>query len=463
MQRNIKAYLLFFLSAIFIGNAANAQQNKAAEIDSLMHRANRLGLFNGNILVADNNKVIYKAAIGFTDASKQTRLTVQYRFHIGSIAKEFDAVGIMILKEQGKLNLDDKVAKYFPQLPAWANKITIMNLLQYTSGLPDVKWNTVKTDADNFEDLKKIEKLDFEPGSNYAYNNNNVFLRRRIIEKITGLSFKQFVEQKELKPCGMSTALVDPTESDLLVAKAYNNDGKQDAMFYPISGWTAVTLADFYKWAQFIENFKLITPESTRQISTPFAPNNQTGLGMGSMDGNKLVNHIHDGSSLNYQALMVTYLPKGRTIILMSNNKQGNVYSFNTAIQAILDGKPYAEPKKPILATFHKQFDTMTGEQLIVFYKDLKVKHPLEYGFNDETTLNEIGYYLMGDKRLADAIIVFEYNTILFPASGNVFDSLGEAYYNQGNKQKALLNYRRSVQLDPTNNSAKDIIAKLEQ
>jgi CubicO group peptidase (beta-lactamase class C family) len=463
MKLNFKQAFLFATLAIFGTGTIFAQQIKTANIDTLMQRANRLGLFNGNVLVADHGKIIYKAAIGYADAGKSIRLTDQYRFHIGSIAKEFNAVGIMMLQEQGKLSLDDKVSKYFPQLPAWADKIRIINLLQYTSGVPDVKWKTVKDDAGNMADLMKVDSLDFEPGKKYAYNNNNVFLQRRIIEKITGISFKKFVEDYELKPAGMNTAIVDPAEKDALVAKSYDNDGKQDGLVYPISGWTAVSLDDFYAWANAIAKFKLISPVATREIINGVSPGRQSGLGGGSMDGDKMIGHTHDGTSLNYQALLVSKVPNGVTIILMTNNKQGNLYPIEKSIEAILDGKPYAQVKRSFLDEFNTKLDSMNGEQIISFYNDLKNKRGNEYSFDDENTLNETGYYLMSKKRLIDAVAIFEYNTKLFPKSGNVFDSLGEAYYNQGNKPLALLNYKRSLQLDPANDNAKKIITELDK
>jgi CubicO group peptidase (beta-lactamase class C family) len=463
MKHTFKTF--FLLSAILISSINNlkAQENKATEIDSLIRGANGLGLFNGNVLVADNNHIIYKTALGFTDASKKTELTESYRFHIGSIAKEFNAVGIMILQEQGKLSLDDKVVKYLPDLPLWAEKVSIKNLMQYTSGLPDVKWASVKNDADNMADLKKLDKLNFEPGTSYNYNNNNVFLQRRIIEKVSGLTFNEFVQQKILNPCRMGTAIIDPTDADVLIAKAYNDNYQQDSLVVPVSGWTCLTIVDFYKWANCIASYKLINAASTRQIIYPVGPNKQAGLGGGSMDGDKLVTHIHDGSTLNYQALLIDNAPKGRVVILMTNNKQGNLYDINSAIQAILDGKPYHQLKKSILKHYQQALDTLNGGQIISFFKDLKTRHAHEYDFDNESTLNEIGYFLMGRNKVNDAITVFEYNTQLFPDSGNGYDSLGEAYYKQGDKQKALANYKRSLRLDPANENAKNIIAELEK
>lgn len=446
---------------ILLSQKSNAQTSKTAQLDSLLHQANHLGLFNGNVLIAENNKVIYKDAIGFTDAAGKTSLTEHYRFHIGSIAKEFNAVGIMILKEQGKLALEDPVSKYLPELPAWASKIHILNLLQYTSGIPDVKWKLVKSNADNMEELRKTTQLDFEPGSQYAYNNNNIFLQRRIIEKITGLSFTAFTAEYLLKPAGMSTAIVDPVATDKLIARAYNNDHAEDELTYPINGWVAVTLDDFYKWANAITNFKLISPASTKQILEAAGPNQQAGLGGGMMDGNRIISHQHDGTARNYQALLVSTVAKGRTVILMTNNQQNNLYAFNASIRAILDGTPYTRIKKSVSVGFAAQLEKMNGPEVITFYEKMKKKHNDEYSFDAEATLNEIGYNFLRQNKFTDAILVFEHNTQLFPESGNVFDSLAEAYYKQGDKVKALLNYKKSFALNPDNEDAKKITSIL--
>ncbi|WP_354355280.1 serine hydrolase domain-containing protein [Pedobacter sp. UYP30] len=341
MSKYYYSATLVFLICFLIGSRTFAQNDKAALINTFLDEANKSGVFNGNILIADGGKVIVRKAKGYANASKKIPLTIQYRFHIGSVAKEFDAVGIMILQEQGNLSTNDKVSKFFPELPAWANKISIKNLLQYTSGLPDIKYQTVHSDADNWKNLQSLNKLDFDPGSSYAYNNNNTFLRRQIIAKVTSISFNQFVKQNILKVAGIKNGVVDPTDNDSLVARSFNNDFKQDGLEVPISGWTCLTIDDFYKWSQCINNFCLINPISTSEIITPVTADKQSGLGSGSMKCNKVTTHIHDGTALHYQALELTDATKGRTIIILSNQRQGNVYDIAAAIQAILDNKPY--------------------------------------------------------------------------------------------------------------------------
>jgi D-alanyl-D-alanine carboxypeptidase len=333
--------ILTLLCLLSFRQLVSAQKNKTSQIDSYLQKGHDLGLFNGNVLVVDNNKVIFKKAIGYANASKEIPLTTKYRFHIGSIAKEFDAAGIMMLQQEGKLDINDKVLKYFPGLSSWAGKVSIKNLLQYTSGIPDVKWKTVHSDEDNWKDLQALTTLDFEPGSNYAYNNNNTFLRRRIIEKVSGISFNEFVARNMLKPAGIKNGIVDPSETDKLVASSFNDDFKQDALNAPISGWTCLNLDDFYKWSQCINNFCLINPESTLEIITPFASGKQAGLGGGSMEGNRVVTHVHDGTTMHYRALLDTDIPKGRTIILLTNQRQSNIYEVAEGIKAILDSKPY--------------------------------------------------------------------------------------------------------------------------
>lgn len=438
-------------------------QSKHGAIDTLIERSHKLGLFNGNLLVIDQGKEIYRKAIGYTDASGKTSLTDQYRFHIGSIAKEFNAVAIMMLKEKGVLSIDDKVNMYLDGLPEWAGRITVRNLLQYSSGLPDLKWKMITDDAAAMSALKHAAKLDFEPGTQYAYNNSNTFLQRQIVARISGMSFADFVRENILRPLKMNASLVDPDDDVPLMAKSYTDGLVQSPLVSSISGWTAVTLDDFYKWEQSLEQFRLISPASTKELLTPFAPNKQCGLGGGKMEDHELVVHKHDGTAMQYQALLTADVKRGRTVVLLTNNRQGSLYDINSAIQNILDGKPYLQPKKQLIVALQDKLDKASGPELIEAYLALKSKYLDNYNFSDESALNTVGYTLLGKKRFDSAVAVFEYNTILFPESGNVFDSLAEAYLNQGDKAKSLINYKRALELDPSNVGASEKIKSLEK
>ena len=430
-----------------------------------MNKAYQLGIFNGNVLVVDNGKTVYQSEFGYSDAGKKTKLTADHRFSIGSIGKEFNAVGIMLLKEQGKLALDDKVSKHLNYLPSWAEKISVRNLLQYTSGLPDINWKTVKSDADILNDLKALKQLSFEPGTKYAYNNSNTFLQRRLVEKISGVPFQDFVKTNMLQPCGMKLSVVDPSLRGTNFAISFNNDLVEDPRQFtsPMSGWTSVTANDLYKWSLCLHSYKLINQASINEILKPFAPDAQSGLGGGETESGVVKEHSHHGTSLDFEALMYVEPSKDAAIILLTNNKNSKVFEIKDAIKSILQGAPYKVPKKSIRTVLMRRIDDAQADEIIKLYNDIKAKQPGDYDFDNEQVFNQIGYSLVSRKRLDEAIKIFELNAKMFPKSANVYDSLGEAYFNKGDKKSALVNYRKSLEINPNNAAAKKIVDEIEK
>ncbi|MDO1498891.1 serine hydrolase domain-containing protein [Winogradskyella maritima] len=128
-------------------------------------------------------------------------MTMEYRFNIGSIYKEFPAVSIMQLQEKNLINLDDKISKYILELPNWSEEISVQNLLQYSSGLPTIGWDIYFSkginvnDNDILEELKSIKNLEFEPGSDYLYSNSNPILLIKIVENITKTTFNRYLQE----------------------------------------------------------------------------------------------------------------------------------------------------------------------------------------------------------------------------------------------------------------------------
>lgn len=317
--------------------SSGAQQTAIVALNAYIDGLHQEGLFNGNILVADKGKTILERAVGKADASGTLKLDIADRFQIGSVAKEFDSVGLLMLKQQGKLALTDPVSKFFSELPSWASTITVDELLHYTSGLHKPDFTVVHSDAENWEAIKALQNLDFVPGTQYSYNNNDVFMRRRIIEKVTGMSFAEFVNTRELPAAGIRHAVVDPRDDTPQVAKGFSAEGTQDKLVAPISGWVALSLADFLKWSRCVQTFCLISPESTRLIAQTQSPDRQSGLGMVEMHGDTVIRHIHDGSLMHYRALLWSKPDSGRTILILGNQKV-DVYAMAAAMEAILNG-----------------------------------------------------------------------------------------------------------------------------
>jgi len=294
------------------------------------------GMFNGNILVSKDNKIVYKAAIGFADPSKTTQLTDDYRFNIGSITKEFSAIALQQLKQDGKLKLNDKVSKFFPELPNWANNVTIKDLLQYTSGIPNVNWKKIKSNKNIFDDLKLIDSLDFIPGTKYDYNNNNIFLRQFIIEKLTMMNYKDYVKKYIFKPCKMDSSEITPIINDKYLAKGYNNNLVEDKPDFLVGG-TFLTSGDLLRFTDCLHSKKIINEKSLFELGEKFnQEDTQSALGEAKFNNKKLIAHSHDGRVGNYDAILISDLENNYNIILLSNNHQGNIFQISDEIISIL-------------------------------------------------------------------------------------------------------------------------------
>lgn len=338
------SFSIFFI-VLFFANFVSAQTNFSSKIDSLMKWSNENGLFNGNVLVSKNDKIIYEGSFGFSDASKNTKLTKEYKFNIGSITKEFSAIALMQLKEKRKLKLDDKISKFFPELPKWSNEVTIKDLLQYTSGIPDVNWKKIKSNKDIFEDLKLIDKLDFKPRTQYDYNNNNFFLRLSIIEKVSGEKYKDYVAKYIFQPSKMTSAEITPIENYINIAKGFNDKLIEDKPDFLVGG-TFITATDLLIFLNQLHSNKIITKKSLYELGKQFKEDSQSALGEATFKNKKLIEHMHDGRGGNYDAIMISDLVNDFNIILLSNNYQGKIFEISDAIKAILTNQKYNLPKK---------------------------------------------------------------------------------------------------------------------
>jgi CubicO group peptidase (beta-lactamase class C family) len=177
----MKRFLYLFLIVLVSFTELAAQSQESLRIDSLMRIAHQRGIFNGNILVASKGKIIYRKSFGFADGGKTMPLSMDLKFGVGSISKEFNGVAIMLLNEQGKLSLDDNLLKYFPEFPAWANEVKVKHLINYSSGIPVLGPAADGNDSLIYASLVNLKNLTAKPGTLYIYNHINVSLQRRII------------------------------------------------------------------------------------------------------------------------------------------------------------------------------------------------------------------------------------------------------------------------------------------
>jgi CubicO group peptidase (beta-lactamase class C family) len=167
------------------------------------------GQFTGAVLVAENDKLLYEKAFGLADRAKGFPFTIQTKEYLGSVSKQFTAMGIMILKDRQKLTYDQSVRDFFPELPTFMQPVTVRHLLYHTSGLAIFDDYPNMTEKDVFNILRKQDKLRFTPGEKFEYCNAGYSLLGMIIEKVSGQSLNAFMTRNIFQPLGMDHSEVN--------------------------------------------------------------------------------------------------------------------------------------------------------------------------------------------------------------------------------------------------------------
>ena len=316
-------------------------------IDTYLNKLHDKGKFNGNVLVIRGGKTLYEKSFGYTDGSKNTMLTKDYRFNIGSVYKEFPAVSIMQLLERNQINLDDKISKYIPELPNWSKKISVKNLLQYSSGLPTIGWNVYFSKGINvndnhiIEEIKSIKGLEFEPGSDYLYSNSNPILLIKIIENITKTTFSEYLQENIFIPYGIDNTIIKeqyPYKDKSLMAISFNTNFKEDD--YKLSAKSLLfssTASNMADWFEQLGDFKVIDKSSLKTLSEQAkkGDNIQSPLGYTEWKNEKILEHSHHGSTANYECVVRRFKQDEITIVILTNQKHQNVYDISDEIYEI--------------------------------------------------------------------------------------------------------------------------------
>ncbi|HKS40954.1 MAG TPA: serine hydrolase [Blastocatellia bacterium] len=480
-MKTAKLFALFIL-AFITATTAFAQQN-VQKIDGLMKQYYDYGQFNGSILVAEKGKIIYEKGFGMANMEWAIPNQPDTKFRIGSVTKQFTATLILQLVEEGKIKLDGKLSDYLPDYRKdTGGKITIHQLLNHTSGIPSYTgrpnfFAEVSRNPYSVTDfVKKFASgdLEFEPGSKYSYNNSGYFLLGAIIEKVTGKSYETVLKERILEPLGMMNTGYDHHASILQkrasgyekTPAGYVNAAYLDMSLPYAAGSIYSTVEDLYKWEQSLYENKIISAESKKLMFTPGLSNYGYGLviadrPIGKTDQKTKV--IQHGGGINgFNSLLTRLVDKQQTVILLDNVGLGRFHgNITNSIISILNGQPVEPPKKSIAETLYKIAVEKDVASAVAEYRKLKAANSPTFDFS-ETELNTLGYQLLGMKRTKDAIEIFKLNVEMFPKSGNPYDSLGETYLADDQKDLALANYKKAVELDPTNANALQIVRRLE-
>ena len=475
--------ILCTVIVLFIYPHVALAQDRAAKIQEVLALAHKYRQFNGTALVAENGKVVYKGGFGMANIEWNIPNTPDTKFRLGSITKQFTAMLTLQLVEQGKIKLDGKLSDYLPDYRKdIGEKVTVHQLLTHTSGIPsytsqpgffeNVSRNPYK--VGEFVKQYASGNLDFEPGSKYTYNNSGYFLLGAIIEQVTGKSYEQVLKENILDPAGMKNTGYDHHNTIIPKrATGYSKtpDGYTNAPYLDMSipyaaGSMYSTVEDLYLWDQALYTDKLISAQSKELMYKPFLRDYAYGWVVRNASfkqNDQPVQVIGHGGGINGFTTTILRYPKEKNLIVILDNS-GTTYldRLSDSIAKILYNQPYEPPKISIAETLEKTIREKGVAAGVAQYRDLKAKQSATYNF-DEPELNTLGYRLLRTGKPRESIEIFKLNVEAYPQGFNTYDSLAEAYMTVNERDLAIQNYKKSLELNPSNSGAVEALKKLEK
>ncbi len=333
-------------------------QNLEEKFDSLLEEKYKPDGPGATVLISKKGKIIYHKAFGMANMELETPMKTDNVFEIGSITKQFTAVSILMLMEQGKLTIEDEITKFIPDYPTNGKKITIHHLLNHTSGIKSyTSMNLSEIAAKDMTpkeliDYFKNEPMDFDPGEKWSYNNSGYIILGYVIEKVTGQTYEDFVEQNIFKKLQMNNSryghkgeIIKNRASGYQTRDGYVNANYLSMTLPYAAGSLMSTVEDLSKWQTGLNTNILIKKETLQKAHTNYPINNgdltNYGYGWLTYDINGVLAIQHGGGIFGYTSYEV-YIPEEdvfvATLTNCNCNSPGNV---TKRIAAIAIGKPF--------------------------------------------------------------------------------------------------------------------------
>ncbi len=464
--------LQFFtiLITIAIGNIAVAQNqstNLYGKIDNYLDSGSQNG-FAGAISVIKDGDIVINKGYGLANKDTQAPNNPNTIFDIGSNTKQFTATAILKLIEMGEITENDPLSQFFENLSADKENITIHQLLTHTSGFVETIGNDFDeiTSKQFFDTLFATELL-FTPGEKYEYSNVGYSILGKIIENTSGLEYEAFLSKYLFIPAGMEqTGYLLPKWNTQQISRNYNRGILEDEspiLKYQRSGsitWHLKangginsTQNDMILWYEALKSNKIISKESFDKMTTayPDSPSGKSSYGYGwavrFLEGD--VKRItHNGSNGAYSHSLIWFPEKDIFIVYATNaNSEKTEYIAYTIAKMLLDEtytpKPIENNVYAYAVNYMAENDVDKTDDLIAL---LKEKYPDNY--TSSRLLNSIGnILLMMDQHKDWVVALFQKNVQLYPNDGNLWDSLGDGYQANNQKEDAIESYQKAIEL----------------
>jgi CubicO group peptidase (beta-lactamase class C family) len=362
MRRGALLSLTLFLLFLTLQTAALAaaqDEQTVKEMDELLSKAYPPDGPGAAVIVVKGGKTLLRKGYGMADVELGVKVEPDMVFRLGSITKQFTAVSILMLAEQGKLSLSDDITKFFPDYPAKGRVVTVEHLLTHTSGIKSytsipawrAMWRKDMT-VTELIDLFKNEPPDFEPGTQWAYNNSGYILLGAIIEKLSGMSYEQFLQKNIFDPLGMkhtfygSASRVIPRR---VPGYSMTNEGLRNAeylsMTHPYAAGALLSnVDDMALWDAALYTEKLFKQSSLQKAFTPYVLKDGTttnyGFGWGRLEYEGRTVIEHGGGIHGFSTTGIRMPEDGIYVCILTNRDYGSPDDTGLRIAALASGRP---------------------------------------------------------------------------------------------------------------------------
>lgn len=347
---------------------ASGQDPSPAKIDAIFSRFDRRDSPGCIVAVSRAGKVVFEKGYGMADLERDVPITPASIFHVASISKQFTAMAILLLEQQGKLSIEDDVRKYIPELPDYGKRITLRHLLQHTSGIRD-QWTLLRmagwrgddliTEDDVMWAVTRQRALNFDPGAEYLYSNSGFTLLAVIVRRVSGHSLREFADEQIFKPLGMAHTHFHDDHTMMVPHRtsAYEpRDGGGWSVSIPVFdtyGATSLftTAEDLLRWEQNFSTPVVGSPALLARMQQEGILNDGTrtgyalGIAVGTHRGVREIGH--SGADAGYRADVERYPDQQLAVTALCNASNTNPGALTRQVADLYLGSALApEPSQ---------------------------------------------------------------------------------------------------------------------
>ena len=456
-------------------------QSKKDKLSGIMQQYHNYNMFDGAVLVAENGKIIYKAAFGLANREWNIPNRTDTKFMIGSVSKPLTATLVLIQVQKGLIDLNKTIADYLPEFKTKpAANVTIKQLLSHTSGIPNydiIKDFFPRISRQNFTraDYVKVfmdSALAFEPGSRYAYSSWGYFTLGYIMERVTGKSYSQLMKEDIFSKLQMNNSgsyqhlQIVPNRA---TGYDYSFGGFTSADFRDQSNTMGTgdlysTVEDLFKFHLALSNHSLLNKQLTDEMLSPGIRPARYGYGWFNQNykytpTDSVAANFHLGMTEGFISFMLRIPSTNSFTLILCNSSPTDFFGITKNLVKVLYNKPVI-----IKAPVHKKTETnisqMGAANAVEAYK--KMKADTAHYYIDWISMNFIAEQLLNLKRYEDAKIIAENNVTEFPDKDLVMLTMGNIYLALNRKEDAIKFYKRTLELYPGYEEAKNRLKELE-